>query len=103
MANVGELSVNVRQGFKRLTALGFPRHFPIVQFPNVPLIVALVAGEMNQFVNGTSHPYLLSVSYLAMTVWAYEELVNGINWFRQLLGLTFAIVMVMRVADGLHI
>lgn len=95
--------MNIRQGFKRLTALGFPRQFPIVQFPNVPLIVAFVAGQTNQFVNGTPHTYLLSVSYLAMTVWAYEELVYGINWFRHLLGLTFAIVMVMRVAHGLHI
>jgi hypothetical protein len=30
--------------FKRLTELGFPRRFPIVQFPNLPLVVALLAA-----------------------------------------------------------
>lgn len=93
--------MNIWQRFKRLTTLGFPRRFPIVQFPNVPLIVALVAGRTSHFVNGTPHTYLLSGSYLAMTIWAYEELVHGVNWFRHLLGLTFVIVMVMRVAHGL--
>jgi len=29
--------------FKRLTQLSFPRRFPIVQFPNLPLIVAFLA------------------------------------------------------------
>jgi hypothetical protein len=42
------------------------------------------------------------VSYLAMTVWAYEELVHGVNWFRRLLGLVYLIVMVMRVAHAAH-
>ena len=41
--------------FKRLTTLGFPRRFPIVQFPNVPLIAAFVAGEAGKFVGGTAH------------------------------------------------
>jgi hypothetical protein len=89
------------RAFKRLTQLGFPRRFPIVQFPNLPLIVAFVAGEASQHVNGAQHPYLVSVSYLAMTIWAYEELAHGVNWFRHLLGLTYAVIMVMRVAHGL--
>jgi hypothetical protein len=31
--------------YKRLTGLSFPRRFPIVQFPSLPLIVAVLAGE----------------------------------------------------------
>jgi hypothetical protein len=36
--------------------------------------------------NGVEHPYAASVSYLALSIWAYEELAHGVNWFRRLLG-----------------
>jgi hypothetical protein len=85
-----------------LTALGFPRRFPIVQFPNLPLIVAFVAGEAALSLHGDAHFYARSVSYLGMTVWAYEELVHGVNWFRHTLGLAYVIIMVVRVAHALH-
>jgi hypothetical protein len=87
--------------FKRLTKLGFPRRFPIVQFPNLPLIIAFVAGEAGRFVHGSDHTYTASVSYLAMTIWAYEELTHGVNWFRHLLGVAYAIIMTVRVAHAL--
>jgi hypothetical protein len=88
--------------FKRLTTVGFPRRFPIVQFPNVPLIVAFVAGEVGRFVRGTEHSFAVSAAYLAMTIWAYEELVHGVNRFRRLLGLAYVIILVVRVAHGLQ-
>lgn len=87
---------------RRLTELGFPHRFPIVQFPNLPLIFALLALGVGTIVNGTEHSYAVSVAYLAMTVWAYEELVHGVNWFRHLLGLVYAIIMIERVASALH-
>jgi hypothetical protein len=88
--------------FKRLTELGFPRRFPVVQFPSLPLIVAFLAGEAGRFLAGSAHSYAASVSCLAMTVWAYEELVHGVNWFRHLLGLAFVIILIVRVAHALH-
>ena len=88
--------------FKRLTTLGFPRRFPIVQFPNVPLIAAFLAGEVGKFARGTEHSFAASAAYLAMTIWAYEELVHGVNWFRRLLGLAYVIILVVRVAHGLQ-
>jgi hypothetical protein len=45
---------------------------------------------------------VLAVGFLAMTIWAYEELARGTNWFRRLLGLAFVVILVERVADGLH-
>jgi hypothetical protein len=88
--------------YKRLTGLSFPRRFPVVQFPNLPLIVAALAGAAGKFPDGSAHSYAASVSYLAMTIWAYEELVHGANWFRRLLGLAYVIVLVVRVAVALH-
>ena len=90
------------RAFRHLTELGFPRRFPIVQFPNLPLIVALLAGEIGRFLDGAEHSYAASVSYLALTIWAYEELVHGVNWFRRLLGLTFVILLIVRVAHVVH-
>jgi len=37
-----------------------------------------------------------------MTIWAYEELVHGVNWFRRLPGLAYMILLIVRVADALH-
>jgi len=88
--------------FTQLTTLGWPQRFLIVQFPNVPLIAAFTAGQSSRLVNGAAHPYLVSAAYLTMTIWAYEELVHGVNWVRRLLGLTYAIVMILRVAHALR-
>lgn len=92
----------VRDGYGRLTSTGLPRRFPIVQFPNVPLIVGFGAGAAARGLHGDAHLYARSVSYLGMTIWAYEELAHGVNWVRRLLGFAFAIVMVARVADAMH-
>jgi hypothetical protein len=85
-----------------LTGLSFPRRFPIVQFPNLPLIAAFLAGEAGKFLHGGADSYAASVSYLAMTIWAYEELVRGVNWFRRLLGLAFVILQIARVTHASH-
>jgi hypothetical protein len=90
------------RAFKHLTTLGYPRRFPLVQFPNLPLITGLICGYGSRHVGGTGHAYLVAAAYLAMTIWAYEELARGTNWFRRLLGVTFMVILVVRVADGLH-
>jgi hypothetical protein len=105
-SSAGELMLtrkaSLRAAFSRLTGFGFPRRFPIVQFPNLPLIVAFLAGQAGAFLHGTEHSYTASVYYLAMTIWAYEELVHGVNWFRRLLGLAFVILLIVRVARAVH-
>jgi hypothetical protein len=58
--------------YKRLTDLSLPRRFPIVPFPNLPLIIAFLAGAAGRY------------------------------WFRRLLGLAFVILMMVRVAHALH-
>jgi hypothetical protein len=88
--------------YRRLAGLCFPRRFPIVQFPSVQLIVAFLAGAAARFLEGSAHSCAVSVSYLAATIWAYEELVHGVNWFRRLLGLAFVILLIVRVAHAMH-
>jgi hypothetical protein len=64
--------------------------------------VAFLAGEVGGFVRGSAHSFAMSVSYLAMTIWAYEELADGVNWFRRLLGLAYVLILVIRVAHALQ-
>jgi hypothetical protein len=90
------------RGFKRLTRLSWPRSFPLVQFPNAPLIVAFLAGAAASRTHAPAHVYLASISYLAMGVWAYLELVYGVNWFRHLLGLGYTISTAVHLALALH-
>jgi hypothetical protein len=90
------------EGFQRLTQIGFPRQFQIVQFPNLPLLVAFGADAVHHFVAGATGRYVQAVGYVALAIWAYEELVHGSNWFRRLLGATFIVITVMRVARHLH-
>jgi hypothetical protein len=84
--------------YNQLTQLGFPARFPLVQFPNLPLILGFVLGTASRFVTGVDHNYLRAASYLAMTVWAYEELAHGTNWFRRVLGLAYIGILLTRVA-----
>lgn len=94
--------VDLPPAFKRLTQLGFPRRFPIVQFPNLPLIVGIGGGLVAGSVHGSAHDYVSSAAFLGMMVWACGELVDGVNWFRRLLGLTFVIVTVVNLAHALR-
>ena len=80
---------------------GWPHDFPLVQFPNVPLLAAFAGGQAAAVIHGAGHTAAAVVSYAAMTIWAYEELARGVNWFRRLLGLAYVIILVVRVAHGL--
>jgi hypothetical protein len=89
------------RGFKRLTQLGWPRSFPIVQFPNAPLIIAFLAGAAAARTHDPAHAYLAAISFLAIGIWAYEELLHGVNWFRHLLGLGYVISTAVHLALAL--
>ena len=93
---------DLRRKLKALTQLGWPRSFPIVQFPNLPLIVAFLAGQFAHRLHGAGHADGAAVSYLAMAIWAYLELTAGVNWFRRLLGLAYVVSTVVHLARALH-
>jgi len=88
-------------GYRRVRGFGWPRRFPIAQFPNNPLIVAFVAGQVAMMLHGAGHVDAQTISYLAMTIWAYEELAHGVNWFRHLLGLAYIISTSVHLAGAL--
>jgi hypothetical protein len=83
------------------TPFAWPRDFPIVQFPNAALLAAFAGGQAAAVTHGAGHADSAAVSHAAMTIWAYEELLHGVNWFRHLLGLVYIISTVAHLALAL--
>jgi hypothetical protein len=63
-----------------------PRRFVIAQAPNPPMIVAVSAGVVARLSDGEVARAAGVISDAALLVWAYEEIVDGANWFRRLIG-----------------
>jgi hypothetical protein len=95
-------SRTISERWTRLARWEWPAGFPVAQFPNPPLIVALLAGVGARLTHGTGHRASRAVFYLALFVWAYEEARHGDNWFRRVLGLGFSIYIVVEVTRALR-
>lgn len=76
------------------------RGYTVGQFPNPPLWIALVALLMARLTDegSTVHDLAQAVFYVALTVWAYEELANGVNGLRRSLGAVALVLIVVAVS-----
>jgi hypothetical protein len=77
------------------------RTFPIVQFPNPPLLLALAGSGLAAVADGTAHDVGRALFTIGLGVWAWEEAVAGVNWFRRLLGMGAFVWIVVRLAGAL--
>ncbi len=72
------------------------RGVTVAQFPNPPLIVALLAAVVSWVAgDGSIYEVARAVFYVALTVWAWEEAARGANVFRKTLGLGGLIYVVV--------
>ena len=67
-----------------------PRRFPIFQFPNPPLITAILAAAVARTTHGFRSHQATQLSRLSLLVWSAEEMATGANWFRRSLGVVAA-------------
>jgi hypothetical protein len=81
--------------------VGWPRSFPIAQFPNLPLLVAFAGAGLAAVAGGTAHDGGRAVFIVALGVWAWEEAVGGVNWFRRVLGVAVFVWIVASLAGEL--
>jgi hypothetical protein len=65
---------------------GWPSRFVLVQLPNGPLIVGLVGGGVAGATRGTVHDVASVLATAGLAIWAVQELLQGVNWFRRGLG-----------------
>ena len=80
---------------------GWPRRFPIVQFPNPPLILALAGCALAAAAGGAAHDVGRVVFTVGLAVWALEEALGGVNWFRRLLGAGVFVAIVVSLGGDL--
>lgn len=79
------------------------RGYTVGQFPNPPLWAAFAAllGAIVTADGSTANDVARAVFYVALTVWAYEELANGVNGFRKALGAAVLVLVVVAVASAI--
>lgn len=75
-----------------------PRSFTIAQFPNPPLITAGITAAIAHITHGQTAAAAKLASRIALLVWSTEEIIDGANWFRRLLGIAGAAWTVAAVA-----
>ena len=80
---------------------GWPASFPIAQFPNAPLIVALGGSVVAAVTTGSVRDYARATFYVGLGVWAWGELTAGANWVRRILGAIGLVYVVMKVGQAL--
>jgi hypothetical protein len=77
------------------------RGVTVAQFPNPPLIVALVAALVSWMVgDGSTYEVARAIFYVALTVWAWEEASRGVNGFRKVLGVGGLIFVVVSLTSA---
>jgi hypothetical protein len=80
---------------------GWPAGFPLVQFPNAPLLAALGGWAVAGVSDGSLHAYARAVFYAGLAAWAWEELAGGANWVRRTLGAGGLVYVVVKVGAAL--
>lgn len=73
----------------------------LAQWPNPPLWVALAASLAGRLTDGRVHDVATAVFFMALTVWAYLEVSDGVNWFRRLLGTAGLVYLLVRIVGAI--
>jgi hypothetical protein len=79
------------------------RGYTVGQYPNPPLWVALAALVVAWLTSegSTVNDGARAVLYAALTIWAYEEITDGVNGFRRTLGAVVLVLTVLAVARAI--
>ncbi|MBU6337993.1 MAG: hypothetical protein KGR19_09320 [Acidobacteria bacterium] len=93
---------SLRQHWQRLSRLEGPPGFILWQFPNPPLILALVALVAGWLTSGTAHSVARALFVIGFAVFAWLELFQGVNWFRRLIGAGALAYLVVMLAGQLN-
>lgn len=76
---------------------GWPARYPIVQFPNAPLLVGLAGWGVAELADGSMQAYARAVFHVGISVWAWGELTGGANRFRRVLGAAGLVYVVVEL------
>ena len=80
---------------------GWPAAAPVVQLPNPPLLAATAGWLVAAVTDGGVHDHARAVFYVGLAVWAWLELVAGVNKVRRVMGAGGLLFVVLQVARAL--
>ena len=80
---------------------GWPRSFPIAQFPNAPLLAAFGGVAVARLTDGSVALYGRAAFYAGLAAWAWLEATHGVNLFRRVVGVAGLVYVVARVGSDL--
>jgi len=86
---------------KRVIHLMYTLFMTIIQFPNTPFLVMAITWIICRVATGAIVTWALALFYAAGFVWAYLEFTEGVNRFRQFLGLSVGIYFIYSLASML--
>jgi hypothetical protein len=81
---------------------GWPPGFPVAQFPNLPLLLALGGWSVAALAHDSVHSYARATFYVGLSAWGWEELTSGVNWVRRSLGAAGLVYVVIKVGEALE-
>ena len=65
---------------------GWPRRYPVAQFPNAPLLASFAGSGVAALTSGDAHDAARAVAILGLGIWAWLELTDGVNAVRRVVG-----------------
>ena len=72
----------------------------LVQIPNLPVIIGVITSLLKMvFITGKLHIGLDIIAFGTLFTWAWEELFQGVNYFRRALG---AVALLGLILDKLQ-
>jgi hypothetical protein len=80
---------------------GWPPSFPVAQFPNPPLLLALGGWSAAAFTHDTVQDYARATFYVGLSAWGWDEARSGANWVRRASGAAGLVYVVIRVGEAL--
>ncbi len=80
---------------------GWPAASPVVQAPNPPLLVAFGGLIVAALTEGSVEAFAHAVFYVGLGVWAWQELTDGANMLRRVLGAGGLVYVVLKVGQAL--
>ena len=80
---------------------GWPPAFPLVQFPNAPLLVGLGGSLVAALTEGSLRSCALVAAHAGLLTWAWKEVSGGVNWVRRALGAGGLVYLAATIARAL--
>lgn len=93
------MSGSARETWDRLQH-GWPVSYPLVQFPNAPLLVSFAGSAVHRLFDGDVADYGTAVARIGLAIWAWLELTAGVNVVRRIFGIVGLVVVAHALATA---